>query len=63
MPAWIISYGVWKPLIRMIGRNGRAFSRRIVGHHRLDERLVRGELGTVGQGDRHQVVERSGRDR
>ncbi len=27
---------------------------------RLDERLVRGELGAVGQGDRHQVVELPG---
>ena len=27
-------------------------------HRRLDQRLVRGELGAVGQGDRHQVVER-----
>ena len=43
---------------RTLGRNGRAFSRRIRCHHRLDQRLVRGELGAVGQGDRHQVVER-----
>ena len=41
--------------------NGRAFSRRIAAIRRLDQRLVRGELGAVGQRDRHQVVERPAR--
>ena len=29
IPAWINSSGVWKPLIRMLGRSMRPFSRRI----------------------------------
>ena len=38
--------------------NGRAFSAADSALRRLDQRLPRGDLGAVGQGDRHQVVER-----
>ena len=62
IPAWInMPPGVWKPLSRTMGRSGRAFSRRTRTSAACDQRPARGELGAVGQGDRHQVVERPAR--
>ena len=57
IPAWSISKGVWKPLSATMGMSGRAFSRRTPDLRRLDQRPPRGDLGAVGQRDRHQVVE------
>ena len=42
----------------MLGRSGRTFSRRTVAAAAWTSAWLRGELGAVGQGDRHQVVER-----
>ena len=61
IPAWSISKGVWKPLIAKTGMSGRAFSRRTADLRRLDQRPPRGDLGAVGQRDRHQVIEHAGR--
>ena len=60
MPAWIISYGVWKPLIRRLGMSNAPPLAADRLRDRLDHRLVRGEFGAVGQGDGDQVVERPG---
>ena len=42
-----------------MGRRGRSFSWRMRHQRRLDQRLMRRQLGAVGQADRDQVVERT----
>ena len=62
IPPWInMPPGVWKPLSTTIGEERAGLLAADPHLRRLDQRPAGGELGAVGQRDRHQVVERPAR--
>ena len=61
IPAWSISKGVWKPLSATLGMKRASLLAADPDLRRRDEIASRGDLGAVGQGDGHEVVEAAAR--